>query len=169
MCTFDLTDGLLHGTGECTAFVPEQFAFQQVFRNGAAVDGNKRLLGAWPEVMYRPRHGFLAGAAFAQQQDRNVGGCDPLNITAGFQHARAGGDDALYRGPSRQSRETAVFVLQPMQVQTAFDDRPKHLDLDWLLAEIVCTQGDGAECVLPLAVAGDDDHLGLWCDAQHVG
>src|SRR6202044_1074371 len=45
----DLADRLLDGAGKRPALVTEQLAFQQVFWNGAAVDGDERLLGAGAE------------------------------------------------------------------------------------------------------------------------
>ena len=165
----DLADGLLHRAGEGAAFVAEQFAFQQVFRDGAAVDGDERLFRARTEVVHRLGQRFLAGAAFAQQQDRNVGGGDLFDVAADLQHAGVAGDDPLDRGLDRRGDEAAVFLLQPVQVQAAFDDGAQHLDLDRFFAEIIGAGGDGAQRVLALAVAGDDDDFRLWGDPQHVG
>ena len=53
------------------------------------------------------------------------------------------------------------------RLQTALDDRAQHLELDRLLAEIVGAEADRLQRVPALAIAGDDDHLGLGRDAQH--
>ena len=84
-----------------------------------------------------------------------------LDVAADLQHPGVAGDDPLDRRANRHRRQPAVFILQPVQVQAALDDRAQHLDLDWLLAEIIGPKRDRAQRVLALTVAGDDDHLGL--------
>src|SRR5439155_9759852 len=56
--------------GEGAAFITEQFAFDQVFRYGSAVDDNERLTGTLAVVMDRPRDHSFSCAAFALNQDR---------------------------------------------------------------------------------------------------
>jgi hypothetical protein len=41
-------------TGECAAFVTEQFAFRQGFRDGLAIDGDERLVGAVAVLVNSP-------------------------------------------------------------------------------------------------------------------
>ena len=84
--TLDLADGLLHRAGKGAAFMAEQFGFQQVLRNCPAVDGDKRLLGTRAQLVQRLRQRLLAGAAFAQQQHRNIGGSQPFDVAADLQH-----------------------------------------------------------------------------------
>jgi hypothetical protein len=73
----------------------EQLAFQQVFRDGAAVDGDKRMFRARAKIVHRFRQGFLAGSTFPEQQDGNVGGRDLFDIAADLEHSGVGGDDPL--------------------------------------------------------------------------
>ena len=47
-------------------------------------------LRARAEVVQRLRQRLLAGAAFAQQQDRNIGGGELLDVAADLQHRLAG-------------------------------------------------------------------------------
>ena len=122
--TFDLTDGLLHRAGECAALVAEQLTFQQVFRDSAAVDRNERLFRARAKVVHRARQGFLAGAALAKQQNRNVGGGNPFDVAANLQHARIAGYDPFDGGAFGNRSQAAILILQPMQVQAALNDRP---------------------------------------------
>ena len=167
LALLDLADGLLHGAGEGAAFMAEQLAFQQVLRNRAAIDGDERLLGARTEFVQRLRQGLLAGAAFAQQQHRDVGGGKPFDVAADLQHGLVAGHDAVDRRAGGPCGEAAVLRLEPVQVQPAFDDRAQHLDFHRLLAEIVGAGGNRLEGVLALAVAGDDDHLGFGRDVLH--
>ena len=165
--TLDLADRLLDRAGECAALVAEQLGLQQVLRDRAAVDGDERLLGARSEVVQRLRQRLLAGAALAQQQHRHVGRRELLDVAAELQHRLVGGDDPLDRRACRHRGKAAVLVLQPMQVETALDDRAQHLELDRLLAEIVGAEADRLQRGPVLAIAGDDDHLGLGRDAQY--
>ena len=65
--------------GERAFFVTEQFAFQQILRNGVAVNGDKRaILAPAAAVNCGCRHLFTS-AALAQQEHRNIGPGDLAN------------------------------------------------------------------------------------------
>ncbi len=51
--------------GEGAAFVAEQFALEQGLRDGRAVDGDERFIGAGAMLIDRARDEFLARAGFA--------------------------------------------------------------------------------------------------------
>ena len=59
--------------------VAEEFALEQVFRNGGAIDWNKRAIRPETKIVNRPCHKLLAGAAFTSKEDGYIGGCYPLN------------------------------------------------------------------------------------------
>ena len=59
-----------HGAGEGALLVAEQFALQQIRRNGAAVDRDEGLAGARATVMHGARHQFLASPRFPLQEHR---------------------------------------------------------------------------------------------------
>jgi hypothetical protein len=62
----------------------EKFAFHQVVRNRAAIDGQKGTLAARTEVMNRASRQFLAGSCFPQNEHSCVMGgkaFDPLQDT----------------------------------------------------------------------------------------
>ncbi|MDT4824412.1 hypothetical protein FQZ97_576590 [compost metagenome] len=61
------------GTGEGTLLVAEEFALQQLRRDGAAVDRYERRFAALGMVMQVARHHFLAGAGLAEDQHAGVG------------------------------------------------------------------------------------------------
>ena len=63
---------LVAGAGERALLVAEQDGFDQVLRNGAAIDGDERLAGAFRRALDGAGDQFLAGAGFAFDQDRNV-------------------------------------------------------------------------------------------------
>src|SRR5947208_990725 len=58
--------GLRSGKG--AAFVTEEFALEQGFRNGGAVDRNKGSLGAVAVLVNRARNEFLAGPGLASDK-----------------------------------------------------------------------------------------------------
>ena len=61
-----------HGAGERAADVPEQFALQQVFGQGAAVDADERAAASRAEPVNGLGDQFLARARLAQQQHGGV-------------------------------------------------------------------------------------------------
>jgi hypothetical protein len=54
--------------------VAEQLAFDQLFRNGGAVDFDERLGGALAEGVDGVRHQLFASAAFAIDEHAAIGG-----------------------------------------------------------------------------------------------
>ena len=61
--------------GEGTLFVAEQFALQQGFRKGTAVDGDERKVAPRAELMHALRDHLFAGAGFAQHEHGGVRLC----------------------------------------------------------------------------------------------
>ncbi len=68
-----LADLVLVGTGEAALDVAEHFAFDELLGNRGAVDLHEGLGRARTEGVQGVRHQFLAGAAFAIDQDASVG------------------------------------------------------------------------------------------------
>ena len=68
----EFSDPLAVGPGEGPFFMAEQFAFQQIFRNGRAVDGHEGLVAELSLEMNGPGDQFLAGAAFSLDQNGDV-------------------------------------------------------------------------------------------------
>ena len=66
------------GAGEGAAAVAEELAFEQVARNGGAVERDERLLGAVGEVVNGAGEDLLAGAAFAGDQHVDRSACHLL-------------------------------------------------------------------------------------------
>ena len=64
------------GAGERAFLMAEQFGFEQVFGNGGAVDRDERLVGARRFAVDVARQHFLAGAAFAGDEDRGFAARD---------------------------------------------------------------------------------------------
>ena len=83
------------GAGKGAFFVAEELGFDEGFRNGAAGNGDERLVGARAQVVNGAGDEFLAGAAFAGDQHRGVEVGDAADQLINALHLRAGADDAV--------------------------------------------------------------------------
>ena len=92
---FEASGAAGDGTGERAFFVAEEFAFQQIFRNGTAVDGDHFLLPPRAVFVHRLGDEFLAGAAFAGDQNRRVRAGDAADEFENFLQ-RAGNADHFH-------------------------------------------------------------------------
>ncbi len=104
--------------GQCasegTLFVAEQLAFQQVRRNGAAIDRHERAITARRTLVDRARHHFLAGAGFAQHQH---GGVERGHL---FDHGAQRGDRRAVAGRSLLLRGTGLVLgIQALEAGAA--------------------------------------------------
>jgi len=64
------------GTGKGPAAMPEEFAFDEIFGERAAVHGEKRLVGAKALLVHGAGHEFLPATCFAANQHGAFGGRD---------------------------------------------------------------------------------------------
>lgn len=72
----DLPTCKLSRSRECAPLVPEQFALEQCFGNGGAVDRGERLCATPRKLVDTPRNHLLAAPALADQTDGHVLPCD---------------------------------------------------------------------------------------------
>ena len=76
MREFDSSSLVRHRAGEGTLDVTEEFGFEQVLWNSAAIDGDERLVLATAVVVDRSGEQFFSGAGFGVNQYGRVGsGC----------------------------------------------------------------------------------------------
>ncbi len=69
---FDEAGAAAGGAGEGAGFVAEEFVFDQVVGDGAAVDGDEGFVGAGAEVVDGAGEDLLAGAGFTGDEDAGV-------------------------------------------------------------------------------------------------
>jgi hypothetical protein len=69
------------GPGEGPPEVTEKLAFDEGFRNGAAIDGGERLVPAQTLMVNGARHQFFAGAAFTGDENGGVGARHLFDLT----------------------------------------------------------------------------------------
>ena len=88
---FEASGAACDGAGEGAFFVAKELAFEEVFGDGTAIEGDHLVLAARAVLMDRLGDEFLAGAAFARDKHRRVSACDPPNqfehILEGPRHA----------------------------------------------------------------------------------
>jgi hypothetical protein len=92
---FEAADTLGAGPGEGTFFVTEEFAFEQIFRNSRAIDGEEGTVVPGAVLVDGPGDKFLPRAAFARDHD---GGIAVRNAPDHFEdllHGRGLTDDAV--------------------------------------------------------------------------
>ena len=94
------------GSGEGAALVAEEFVFDQAFGDGGAVQCDEGLLAARREMVDGAREEFLAGAAFAEEQNGGVGGGDFLNLLAEF------ADGGVFAEDAREAVARGIFFAE---------------------------------------------------------
>ena len=126
----DPPDVPLVGAGEGALLVPEQLGRDQLRRQGATVDRDKRTRGIGRTLVDRKRRELLARAAFPAQQDRRRGYGDLPDGVVDMLHRRVGANHvrliwiAARRGPRcgfgaafiRRLRHLAPHVLQKLGI-----------------------------------------------------
>src|SRR6185312_3200910 len=98
---FETAFALGEYAGERSFFVAEKFAFNKVFRHGGAIHANERRAGARAFEIERAGDQFLAGAAFAMDQNRGVRARDFADELA----------DVFHRGAVPEQFVGAAFRL----------------------------------------------------------
>ncbi len=149
----------LDRAGECAFFMAEDLALDQRLGNGRAVDGNKGVGLARAQVVERARHQFLAGAAFAGDEDGDVGGGDLLDETEDFAHgagtADHGAEDAGFaEAAARHFKLDLGFALAGGVGQ----DGAQAGGVNRFLEEVVSAQLHGVDGQLNGAHGGEDHH-----------
>ncbi|MEY3459797.1 MAG: hypothetical protein RL215_2954, partial [Planctomycetota bacterium] len=84
-----------HCAGECAFFVSEEFAFEQAFAEGGAVDANEGAIASSAAIVNLPGDEFLAATAFAADQDIHIGFGDEQELFAELQHGGIVTDERL--------------------------------------------------------------------------
>ncbi len=89
----EAADFLRDGSGERALFVAEQLAFEQAGGDGGAVELDEGALAAAAQVVNGAGDQLLAGAGFAQDQDRGIGGRHGGYLIQHFAETRIVADD----------------------------------------------------------------------------
>src|ERR1041385_7011422 len=119
----------------------EQFAFDQAFRQGGAVDREERTLSARAQRVQRSRHQFLARTALAGNQDTRLTRAGLLQYGKDFLHLGRRAHQLSERALVAQlALQTAFFGIQAGMRSGAADQRLEGRRLDRLFKEPVRPQ-----------------------------
>ena len=91
----EAADSFLDRARERPFDMAEQFALDQSGGNRAAVDLHERPVAPLAAAVDGPREQFLAGAGFADDEDRRVGGRHALDFSQHVEQRRAVADDLV--------------------------------------------------------------------------
>ncbi len=157
---FDASDRLFGGTGKRTFFVSEQFAFQQIFGDGGAVDSHQALFRPWAQVMGGTREEFLASSAFPVNQDGDFRGSHPFDGLAQLLHHRIVRQYPLQWRGGLQGFQGRIFCFQTMQGKCTLQDECQHLGLKGFLAKIIGAHRHCLNCIFSIRISRQYDDFG---------
>src|SRR5258708_88382 len=80
---FETTNSLRYGSGEGASLMAKKLAFQQIQRNGRAIELQERASAPRADVVNRASDQFLAGTGFSLDKNGGVHRRDPLDL---FEH-----------------------------------------------------------------------------------
>ena len=83
---FEETGAVCIGAGEGAASVSEEFAFDEVFGDGAAVDGDEGFVATFALFMDASGDHFLASAGFSEDENSGVCGSDAVDESSNAEH-----------------------------------------------------------------------------------
>ena len=156
---FKPANALFRGSGESTFLVAEQFALQQLRRKGGAVNDDQLLLRPAAQVVQRPGHQLLAGAALAFNQNRGARGRHLLDGFDDRLHHLRLAEDALHGVLALHLLlEGDVLDLQLAAAQGAFDQEIDLIKVQRLGDEVVGAAAHGLHCGVHRAIRGHHDH-----------
>src|SRR5208337_2243598 len=155
--------------GKRAFFMAEKLAFEERFRQRAAMDHHQRIVVAGAGRMDRAGAEFLAGAAFAGNQNGGVGGANRLDSFKDANHRGALSHNFLRTNHGSNGFAQAHVLLFGTFVREGVVDavsdvvRVKGLG-DIIVGAIL----EGCDGRLHTGVAGDDDHEHFGVDLAHA-
>ena len=159
----------LHRAGERAAFVAEEFALQQIFRQGRTVNRDKPA-GPAAALMDRLGDKLLAGAALSGDQN---GGPGRRNLFDGLDdvlHFRRVADHSLDSETGAESPfELGVLLLQPEGLQRAAEDDFQTVEVDRFCHEVEGAPLDRVDGGFDGAVGGEENAGRRRCLFQRGG
>jgi hypothetical protein len=136
-------------------------------RNSVPPSASSTLPGVVLTAPVNAPFSFLAGARFAQQQRRHVGGRDFFDHSADCQHALARRDDAVQWRVAHHILQPAVFGFKVTDAERALDDQLQGIGVDGLLVEVVGTLTDGRKSIMLVTMPCHHDHFRMGRQLQN--
>ena len=148
-------DAAFGRAGECAALVAEQFAFEQRFWNGGAVDGDEGRIGAVAVLEDGASDEFFAGAGFAADQDVEWFGGDAADVFVDVLHGRTLADEGIASGS--RFAEGDRFGHEAIAVG-GFGDEGEHFrDVEGLEDVIIGAEFGRFDCSFGRTVGSDEN------------
>ena len=155
-------DLVLNGAGEGAFFMAKEFGLEEVLGEGGAIDGDEGLVLAGGVEMEGAGDQFLAGAAFALDEDGGVGIGYFCNEVVNLLHARTGANDVLGLVlVLDDAAEVADFALVILVLQGALHGVEQFVDFEGLDDVIEGAGLEGHDGGLNGLVGGDHDEGSL--------
>src|SRR5579864_280196 len=140
-------------TSEGAGFIPKKFALQQVRWDRSAVHLEESAMCARRKLVNQAPKDFLAGAAFAQQQDRNVDVRDQGGLRADLPHGRTGSDEEHIVTEFLDFSRISLLIL----TEALIDNRIEFGFLKGLGEVILRPQTHGLNDLASVAYTGEHD------------
>lgn len=147
--------------GEGALTMAEEFGFEEVFGEGGAIDGDEGGVVAAGIVVEGSGDEFLAGAAFAEDEDGGVGIGDAFDHAEDVLHALAGADDlgeAVFL--AEFATEEGIFVDGLGVGEGALDGEAEFFEFERFFEVIVGAELHGLDGAFDGTEAGDHDDDG---------
>src|SRR5262245_30201874 len=152
---------VLNGAGERAFDVAEQLGFDQLFRQGGAVDLDELFFRAQRIEMEGVGDQLLTGARFADDQHVGVALGDAFDSLVDHLHRLRRADDARIFAPLYVAAEALRFADEPTPLQGLVGEQQNLISFERLFDEIIGAGLGGLDGFGIGPVAGDDDHLGV--------
>ena len=144
--------------GERPSLETEQLTFEQRFRNGSQIDGDKRRFAAAAEVMKRSCDQFLARPALALDQHRRIGIGDLSNLVKQFLHPGAFADDARnFSSHGQAVSQCMIFGAKLAVLNRATNLLANQIQIDRLGDEVKRAPSHRFDRHFDSAMRGDHD------------
>ena len=157
------------GPGERTLLMAEEFAFEQVFGDGAAIDGDHLALAARAVFVHGLGDELLAGAALAGDEDRRIRARHPAHQ---FENLLQGAGNPDHFHPTIVLGElrirlvgTAAFLAR---LQCALHHRPQFEGQRLLAQDIMRPALGGLDDLAGSRETGSEHHQRLRALAHHA-
>ena len=150
--------------------VAEQGGFDQVFGNGAAVDGDEGLALAVARALDGARQNFLADAGLALDEDRDVGLGGAFGEPDDARHVAAlGGEVAKAQRPRRTPAHAPHFAFEGVDAERVLDRYLQALGADGLDDEVEGPRAHRRDDRLDRAMGSLHDDGRLDAALAHLG
>ncbi len=147
------------GAGKGALDVPKHLALQNAFRQGRAVDWEKRLTRSGALPVNGSGHQFFAGPALSNDQHRGARSGNLVDQGPNPLHRHALADEQIFLFRTERVAKLLVLLAQALLLESLLDQEHQLLVVERLADVVVgalphCFDGGGG-----CAIGGNQDHL----------